>query len=65
MPVFGKELTASFALALGRVFPVKDVRLSGLSSVVLRSKDRVAESAKTSRFWPRKRMDCGSLLRSL
>ena len=22
-------------------------------------------SAKTSRFWPRKRMDCGSLLRSL
>ena len=25
-PVFGKELTVSFALALGRFFPVKDVR---------------------------------------
>ena len=46
-------------LALGRFFSSKGCQNSTLI------KGWVAESAKTLRFWPRKRMDCGSLLRTL
>ena len=64
-PVFGKELTVSFALALGRFFSSKGCQIERFIFSGTSIKGLVAESAKTSRFWPRKRMDCWSLLRSL
>ena len=64
-PVFGKELTVSFALALGRFFSSKGCQIERFFFSSTSIKGKVAESAKTSRFWPRKRMDYGSLLRTL
>ena len=49
-PVFGKELTVSFALALGRFFSSKGCQIEWFISVVLRSKNRLRKVQKLRVF---------------
>ena len=63
-PVFGKELTVSFALALERFFSSKGCQIERLSSVVFRSKDRLRKVQKLCVFGLARRWIAGPLLRS-